>query len=110
MSRYRRCYVYLIGRFEGPIKVGVSFNPTSRVSELQTGCPFKLELLAAFPFKQRETAMKIESTIHSTWVHRRLNGEWIDFDAELAYGAVSACLDLRGYEPTKENDWTYEAA
>jgi hypothetical protein len=60
-------------------KVGISKNPISRLSELQTGCPFKLILIGTWYFREPS---KMEKYIHldlkKSGVHER--GEWFRFE------------------------------
>lgn len=90
-------YVYVIGRESGPVKVGVSVNPGSRVLELQTGCPFPLALLASFKFPDRLSAMRDEAFFHQCYEHVRLMGEWFDLEADLAIEGVESIIDIREY-------------
>jgi hypothetical protein len=90
-------HVYVIGRPAGPVKVGVSVNPGSRVLELQTGCPFHLELLASFEFKDRLDAMREEAFFHECYEHVRLTGEWFDLEADLAVEGLEGNIDMRAH-------------
>lgn len=78
--RRRKSHVYFIQRGEsGPVKVGHSKHPHSRIRELQTGCPESLFL--------RGTAIggrALEELIHSELADFRLSGEWFEASAALA--------------------------
>lgn len=65
-------YVYFAQRGEdGPIKIGVSKNPISRVKELGTASAEGLRLLGVIPGTRRA-----EIEIHTLFSGCRLNGEW----------------------------------
>lgn len=68
-------YVYLIqcGDFR-LYKIGVTGNsPLSRLSEMQTGCPFRLELIAFAPVDDATEAEMRLHVKHDLW---RIRGEW----------------------------------
>lgn len=86
------CHVYIIAQLNsayeivGPVKVGVSSNPVSRLQSLQTGSPSRLVIVARYTFWKRSHALAVEKCFHDTCAVYRLEGEW--FDIEPA-GAVS---------------------
>ena len=64
-------FIYFIGCNNGYIKIGFASDLKRRLSELQTGSPYKLEVIAVFP----------GTTEHETKIHRKLKsvrhrGEW----------------------------------
>lgn len=59
-----------------PIKIGVSFDPKSRLKELQTGCPYPLQLLTSIDFGNRDDALKFESFAHKYCKYAHIGGEW----------------------------------
>ena len=65
--------VYFITYENGPIKIGVATDVKKRLSGLQTGCPFKLFVLATMAGDNSE-----EYKLHNKFQHLRLNGEWFD--------------------------------
>lgn len=74
-----KTYVYII-KADTFVKIGFSENPEKRLSEMQTGSPHELELLAKFPYGTRPEAAAKEKEMHllfSTWHHR---GEWFYAD------------------------------
>lgn len=81
----QRTFVYIIGeaaeRNPIPVKVGVSSNPASRLSSLQTGNPKRLAIFAEFEFICRENAFTVERTILDDYKAARVAGEWLDVDA-----------------------------
>lgn len=62
----------------GYIKIGISRAGGLRIRELQTGCPFPLELLAEMP-----GGYTVEQGLHARFKHLRFNGEWFRDDPEL---------------------------
>jgi hypothetical protein len=65
-------WVYFAQRgMDGPIKIGVSKNPVSRVKELGTASAEGLRLLGVMPGSRR-----IEQEVHTLLSGSRLNGEW----------------------------------
>jgi hypothetical protein len=83
-------FVYLIECHEY-VKVGYADNVAVRLSQLQTGCPYELRLLKAFPVDNMETA---ERKMHELWKRYEVRGEWFNVPAgELAFALSSDCLD-----------------
>lgn len=67
-----RSWVYFIRRGEtGPIKIGWSRSPVSRMAQLQTGQEVQLHLLAMAPGGSAE-----EGALHRRFGAFRLTGEW----------------------------------
>lgn len=64
----------------GPfIKIGkATFSPALRVRELQTGCPYPIEVLSFIP---GDVAM--ERGLHKRFEHCRAHGEWFHASASL---------------------------
>ncbi|MFF8960820.1 GIY-YIG nuclease family protein [Streptomyces sp. NPDC014894] len=67
--------VYVVGA-EGlaSVKIGTSASPQQRVSQLQTGLPVTLSILAVFPGGTR-----LERALHEYFSAYRTRGEWFDF-------------------------------
>lgn len=59
-----------------PIKVGVASNIEKRLKSLQTGNPYKLELLCFIECSNSKEAYNLESFIHYELKNRRIRGEW----------------------------------
>ena len=83
-------YVYLINiKHENICKIGItkeSKTPEGRIKELQTGCPFELNILGSY---LSEYGRKIESILHRQYVTRKidenyntLKGEWFELSDE----------------------------
>jgi Meiotically Up-regulated Gene 113 (MUG113) protein len=63
---------YVIGvRDRGPVKIGFSAEPGLRLRSLQTGYPFKLEILAQCPGGE-----ETEQRVHKLFQKEKLRGEW----------------------------------
>lgn len=62
-------------------KIGYTNNPDKRLSALQTGNPYSLELMAVI-----EGTSSDENMLHSKFMDYRLNGEWFDY-----------CEDIKNY-------------
>lgn len=91
------CFVYVIGRQEGPVKVGISCYPYGRLATLQIGCPFKLELLHTHKARSRNHALEHEDMFHRVYEQHRLIGEWFDLDAELAKEGVDTTFETEDW-------------
>lgn len=90
-------YLYVIGREEGPVKIGITIALRSRLSTIQTGCPFPIEILYWRILPNREIALDIEQCIHQVWEEKRLNGEWFDIDGDQGEEAVECAIDTDSY-------------
>lgn len=89
-------YVYAI-RGGDYIKVGVSTNPESRSSELQTGNPFPLELLWRWGPLQDYKAQELEGMIHAHFTRARMEGEWFRHSDILAELPMSGFFENQGF-------------
>lgn len=81
----------------GPVKVGISTNPWSRVHEMQTGCPQKLAVVHTFKFTSRRAAMDYERSIHESWGYCRIQGEWFDISPGEALRFIVEDIDVALY-------------
>lgn len=95
-------YIYVIGREEGPVKVGISNKPWKRVASIQTSCPFKVELLFAMPTKSRELAYRHEKIFHDIYADDRSAGEWFNVEAYLAIEAIETGFEIDAYFHERE--------
>lgn len=86
-------YLYVIGREEGPVKVGIATAPLKRLTALRTGCPFKVEILHIQPMRDREHARSHEKTFHAVYQENRLSGEWFELDADQAIEGIETGLE-----------------
>lgn len=70
-------YVLRAGPF---IKIGkATGTPTSRISDLQTGCPYRIELVGYFA-----GGVKEEIELHRKFAAHRSSGEWFNCVGEVA--------------------------
>ena len=59
-------------------KIGFSNNVFKRITAIQTGCPFKLEIFCIV-----EGSVQTEKKLHKKYDHLRLNGEWFKYEGLL---------------------------
>lgn len=62
------------------VKFGVSLNPKVRVKELQTGNPFKINLLLSVKY---EDHFGTEKKVHKYFEDKKESGEWFLIDDEV---------------------------
>lgn len=86
-------YIYVIGREQGPVKVGVSDTPERRLASLQTGCPFELRLLHVQKMRGRKHALRHERDFHAIYEMYHLRGEWFRCDAEVAIDGIFTSIE-----------------
>lgn len=67
-----RQWVYFI-KCQQFVKVGIAYNPQTRLIQMQTGCPFKLEMLHCYPC---EDALVAERMLHKKYGQHWERGEW----------------------------------
>ncbi len=90
-------YIYVISASEqGPVKIGYSSNPTSRVRKLQTGHASKLKLYYEQVVATHEVR-KMERQIHTNLGYLRTHGEWFNLNvkdaiAEVQFGLMSSTI------------------
>ena len=64
------------------VKVGFADKVAIRLSALQTGCPYKLRLLASW---HSDSVQRDEARLHALWRKFEVRGEWFQVPAgELA--------------------------
>lgn len=73
-------FVYFIQKsnIEGPVKIGYSVNPESRLKQLQTSHDENLYLLKSIPGNS-----SLEKQYHGKYQESRINGEWFKSTEEL---------------------------
>ncbi len=72
-------FVYLF-QMEQFYKIGIATKPKERRRSLQTGSPFKVELLKAWPV---DSAREIEAALHERFGTHRKTGEWFNLPEDL---------------------------
>lgn len=102
MTIEEKIYVYVIGREEGPVKVGISKNPNARAACLQEGCPFKLDVLHKVESRNRKNAFEHEQIFHEVYQDYRLIGEWFDLDADAAIEGVDTGFQIEAHFEERE--------
>ena len=61
-------------------KIGYTKNSVEdRRKILQTGCPNEIQIVESF---ESEFSIKIETTLHNIYKHKRIHGEWFSLDLE----------------------------
>jgi hypothetical protein len=87
-------YVYFVKTTVKPsmLKIGKASDVTRRIAELQTGCPYDLELLGTVRCKSDMHAMEVERRAHSAFKRDRVRhrGEWFRYThrVELAVAEI----------------------
>lgn len=67
-------YVYFIQAVHGgPIKIGTGTDPQRRLTQLQTGHPAQLQILAIV-----KGGVKLERELHDRFASVRIHGEWFE--------------------------------
>lgn len=74
-------YVYFIGN-ENTVKIGYSNNPQKRLSQLQSGNPQRIEVLATI---EDDNPQSLESNLHSIFREHKLSGEWFKNSDSVAF-------------------------
>lgn len=96
VAQHEDTLIYVVGRESGPVKIGISNSVMKRIASLQTGCPFKLRLLAAFSARNREHARDHEARFIRRHDHFRLEGEWFSCDSDYAIDQIATALEAEG--------------
>jgi len=79
---------------EGPTKIGIARSPLNRLISLQTACPFKLKIFAAYvfdyegPFATQHNAVRVERRCHEVNSSSRLEGEWFRLSVSDAVASI----------------------
>ena len=91
---------------KGYIKIGVANNVEDRCSTLQTGCPYKLEILAVMKFSDKKKAYNAESTLHRLFKKNRIYGEWFSkVDMKWAQEFLNKQATKESKTPMLEEEW-----
>lgn len=72
-NRRKLSQIYFIGGEAGPIKIGIAYDPSKRLTTLQNMSPEKLAILATAP-----GTLKDERIYHVRFAEHRLHGEWFE--------------------------------
>jgi reverse gyrase len=80
--------MYVIGASEaGPVKLGISAQPTRRLSQLQTGHAQRLRLFHS-ELVAKDKARLLERLLHRDIGHLRAIGEWFTMTVEHAIAHI----------------------
>lgn len=102
----KRHFIYVIGREQGPVKVGITSSPGARLAAIQTGCHFKIDILHLRECRDREQALEHEEIFHSVYREQRLNGEWFDLAADFAIEGVDTAFDYEEhFQEEARREW-----
>jgi hypothetical protein len=94
----------------GPVKVGITGNLNSRLSTIQTACPFRIALAWTFDCPTKGIAQDIERCFHQTQKANRQHGEWFSFEPIQAVHLLCiAYRTLLRTRATKLTPYDYEA-
>lgn len=97
-ARVSMGYVYLIGPTDwrlDRVKIGTTRNsPWERLSALQTGCPFPLQVYAYF-----DGGCNLERVLHETFAPLRVIGEWFHLDGKLLDFVSNVYSEAFGKKP-----------
>ena len=72
------------------IKIGISTDVKKRISAVQTGCPFRVEIVKAWPTNQPS---KIEVAAHEVLRKYRTAGEWFNVPTPVGVLVIEALLN-----------------
>lgn len=73
MPTTKKVYLFRAAQF---YKIGISCNHESRLKQIQTGCPIKVEYIGCFQVANPE---KFERILHIKFANDRTFGEWFNF-------------------------------
>jgi hypothetical protein len=96
-------YIYAIQSPENPrhVKLGLSSNPQARLRALQTGNPFKLQLIWTFACPNMAA---LEDKFHQVFDKYRIDGgEWFDFHPINNPEHIAGFLDILAYKNLAPN-------
>lgn len=72
-------YIYVVGNKEHKVcKIGFSRNVFKRISGIQTGCPFLLEIFCII-----NGDIATEKKLHKKYASIKLSGEWFKYEGKL---------------------------
>lgn len=89
-------FVYIIEGEAGKHKIGVSSDPTKRISQLQTGSPVALKF--AYIGVTAGGAYDIEAQAHALLQNYNTNGEWFRVPSSIAIGVVLESANRLGHQ------------
>lgn len=87
-------YVYFISAGYSPIKIGISDNPKTRLSELQTAHYEQLKLLFTIECETRDLAFKVEKAFHRWYGDAKLINEWFNVAPRKIHDDIQLLVSL----------------
>lgn len=93
--------IYAIQSEAGPIKIGVSTDPSRRMADIIVCQPFDARLIHAVAADDLARAFAVEKIAHFLLSEFRRRGEWFDITPETAVECLEVALDLarQGFTP-----------
>jgi len=87
-------FVYFVKTKAHPqmLKIGKANDVVMRIAQLQTGCPYQLQLIGMLKCKSEMHARTIEQTAHRVFQRARKRGEWFEYSRHV-HLAVMAVLE-----------------
>lgn len=73
-----------------------------RISELQTGCPYEIQLVDVY---SSEYSRVIEMTLHHIFEHKNTRGEWFNLDYEDEMNFIKLCEKYNSIQESMNNDF-----
>jgi hypothetical protein len=83
--------VYVIAEQDGPLKIGVSDNPTGRMATLKAK---RRTLSVVASFSRDGDARLIESIAHRLLLAKHVKGEWFDVSDAQAIAAIESAIAM----------------
>jgi len=93
------------------VKFGRTGDLAVRVSQIQVGCPFKIDYLGYVSVDTQNLAERIEKALHREFKYRRQSGEWFMFDFsskhdKRAFRRGSRVVLVRHFPADRKTWWT----
>lgn len=99
-------YVYaMLAKESGRVKIGISKSPESRLKQVQTSAPERVELISVTPSL---FARPIESSLHEIFDDERVTGEWFDLDEDKVSALLEFMNDCKDYYRKYIGEVSYE--
>lgn len=90
----------------GYIKIGTAKNVKDRIATLQTGNPYKLEILAIMKFTDKRKAYNAEQKLHKIFRKYNVSGEWFSkVDMKWAQEFLNTRASKERKTPISEREW-----
>lgn len=89
--------VYVIGNVSH-LKIGITSIMRNRLSQIQTGNPLKVKVLAHRELPTREASKLLEKELHDRYAEFRAEGEWF----EIPYNKLLGDLLQEGFMPNNK--------